>query len=243
MRKKLLYNTSINKKLCGILSVSNVSKEVVVICHARYSSKDSRVTFLISEYLTDNNVNNFRFDFVSCGESEGNYMDYTITSMINNLHDTLDILNNNYGFTSFILIGCSLGGRIVSLVDKEKYDIKKIILWYPALNYKRFRKIPSKDEKLAKKIGYTIIEHNNKLSYDYYLDNKKYNVFKNLKKIDIPILFIHGKSDSFVSFKCSRSICKRCNNSKLVLIDNGDHGFHDEICMNKALKETLKFIN
>lgn len=32
-------------------------------------------------------------------------------------------------------------------------------------------------------------------------------------------------------------------NSKLVIIQGGDHGFHKDECMVEALKESLKFIN
>ena len=116
MEKQVIYNDN-NLILQGLLNINNNdNKSIAVICHARYSSKDSKPTTKIAEELNKNKINNFRFDFVSCGKSSGNYKDYTITNMLSNLHTTLSMLKERYNFENFILIGCSLGARIISLV-------------------------------------------------------------------------------------------------------------------------------
>lgn len=241
--EKIFYSTNNNLKLCGILNSNNKSDEIVVICHARTSSKDSRPTTKLSVELTRNNVNNFRFDFIACGESEGEYNDYTVSNMIKNLQDTLDMLRDKYGFKSFILIGCSMGGRIVSNVDLNKYNIKKIVLWYSAIDYGRgLFNLPSKKEKIAKKNGFYQIENGWKLSYEYFKDERKYTTYKRLQKIDIPLLFVHGTSDPYVSYKSSLNTNKKCKNAKLYLIDGADHGFHNDEHMKEALGITLSFI-
>ena len=86
---KKIYYISNGFRICGILNKVNDSDEIIVICHARGSSKDSRATTHLSDALTNEKINNFRFDFVSCGESEGDYTDYYVTNMINNLNDSL----------------------------------------------------------------------------------------------------------------------------------------------------------
>ena len=243
MNNKIFYNTFNNEKLCGVLNKENDGDEIVVICHARTSSKDSRPTTRLSEYLSKNNINSFRFDFISCGESDGNYKDYTVTNMIKNLEDTLNMLKSTYEYNSFILIGCSMGGRIVSLIDTNRFNIKKIILWYPALDYGRgIFNIPSNKERQAKKQGYYTIEKGCKLSYEYFVDERKYRAYKNLSKINIPILFVHGTNDPYVNYISSIKVSKKCKNSTIVLINNGDHGFHDENNMEEALQKTIIFI-
>ncbi len=242
MNKKIFYYSN-QTKLCGILNQVNNTKELVIICHARTSSKDSRATTLLEEALSQEKINNFRFDFIACGESAGDISDYSVTNMINNLNDTLKEMKDNYGFESFILVGCSMGARIISLVDHHRFDIKKIVLWYGALDY--FRKafnLPLKKEKIAKKQGYYQIEKGIKLSYNYFRDERKYFAYKRLYKWDVPKLFIHGTNDRFVNYKSSVKVSKKCQNSKLVLIKNGDHGFPDENNMKLAIKETIDFI-
>lgn len=241
--EKVFYSTYNNLKLCGILNQVDKNDTIAVICHARTSSKDSRPTTKLSEVLTKNNINNFRFDFVSCGESEGEYKDYTVSNMIKNLQDTLDMLKDRYGFKSFVLIGCSMGGRIVSNVDLNSYDIRKIVLWYSAIDYGRgLFNIPSRKERIAKKQGYYPIENRWKLSYEYFKDERKYTTYKRLQKIDIPLLFVHGTFDRYVSYKSSVNTSKKCKNAKLHLIDGADHGFHNDEHMKEALEVTLNFI-
>ena len=163
----------------------------MVICHARTSSKDSRPTTMLANFLTNKNINNFRFDFISCGESDGDYKDYTVSNMLSNLEDTLEILNEK-GFSKFILVGCSMGGRIISLIDEKLYNIDKLILWYPALDYGRgIFNFPSKKEKIAKKTGFYKIENGCELSYEYFVDERKYYAYKELYKKHCPKLFIH----------------------------------------------------
>lgn len=242
MEQRLCYKDN-NITLWGLLNINNNNKSIVVICHARYSSKNSNATTRIAEELNKNKINNFRFDFVACGESSGNYQDYTISNMISNLHASLDMLKSKYNFENFILIGCSMGARIVSLVDYKKYNIEKLVLWYGALNYKnKFLNLPSKKEKMAKRQGYVEIENNNKLSYEFFKDERKYNAYKRLLTWDIEKLFIHGDNDSYVNVNNSINISKKCKNSKLVIIKNGNHGFHNDKCMKEALDYTINFI-
>ena len=241
--QKIYYSTFNNYKLCGIINNINDNKEIVVICHARTSSKDSRATTMLANELTNNNVNNFRFDFLFCGESDGDYKEYTVSKMIKNLEDTLDMLTNDYGYTKFILAGCSMGGRIVSLIDHNRYNVEKLILWYPALDLGRgILNLPSKRERIAKKQGYCQIEKGIILGYEYFKDERRYKAYKNLYSLDIPLLFIHGTGDPYVSYKSSIIVSKKCKNAKLVLINGGDHGFHNDDNMKEALNNTLAFI-
>lgn len=242
MEEKFCYSTFCDKKLCGILNLINQNKEIVVICHARASSKDSRPTTMLAEHLTKEEINNFRFDFISCGESEGDYKDYTVSNMLLNLKDTLNLLKEK-GFEKFILIGCSMGGRIISLICEKEFDIEKLIFWYPALDYGRgIFNIPSKKEKIAKKLGFYQIEKGCKLSYKYFVDERKYRAYRNLYKKDCKKLFIHGMNDPYVSYVSSKKISSKCKNSKLILLKNADHGFHNDEHMQKALEETINFI-
>ena len=244
MNEKVYYSTSDNRTLCGIINRVNVSKEIVVICHARTSSKDSRVTSSVANTLSNYNHNNFRFDFIGCGESDGDISDYNVTNMISNLNDTLQWLSDEYGYSEFILFGCSMGARIISLVDREKYDIKKLILWYGALNYGRsIFGFPGKQEKIAKKQGFCEIEKGIKLPYSYFEDENKYCAYKELINWGIPKLFVHGSADPYIPYKHSVKVSKKCKHSTLYLIGEGDHGFKNDRHLKKAIKETVRFLD
>lgn len=243
MNEKVFYSTSDNRTLCGIINRVNVSKEIIVICHAKASSKDSRVTSSVANTLNNYNHNNFRFDFLGCGESDGDINDFNITNMISNLNDTLKWLMDEYGYSEFILFGCGEGAKVISFVDRKKYDIKKLLLWYGTFNYGLFKKV-SYDEKIAKKQGFVLLEDGSKLPYEYYLDNAKYVAYKELFNwIDVPKLFVHGSNDIVVSYKQSVKLSKKCKHGTLYLIGEADHGFTNDRHLKKAIKETVRFID
>ena len=240
---KIFYIDNNKRRLCGILNKCNDKKQIVVICHARTSNKNSRPTTKISNILTENDINNFRFDFVSCGESDGTYDDYNVTNMIKNLNDSLSMLQEKYDYDEFILIGCSMGARIIAYADNIKYKINKLIFWYGALDYgRKIFNLPNEKERVAKKQGYYEGEKGWKFPYSYFVDERKYITYKKIIKNNIHKLFVHGTKDPYVSYKSSVNINKKCTNSKIVLIENGDHGFHDEKNMKEALEKTLEFI-
>ena len=118
--------------MCGILNEISKDKCITIICHARSSHKDSRATCNISKYLTENNINNFRFDFTSDGESEGNELDVNDTKLCEDLESVIDFFKKK-DYKNFVLIGASLGGRIISLIDTDKNNVRKMIMWYPAI--------------------------------------------------------------------------------------------------------------
>ena len=88
--KKIFIKNKYDNKLCGILNELSEDKCMTIICHARGSHKDSRATFNIATTLTENNINNFRFDFTSDGESEGNELDVNDIKLCEDLESVID---------------------------------------------------------------------------------------------------------------------------------------------------------
>jgi len=246
--KKIFIKNKYNIKLCGILNEVSEEKSIAIICHARGSHKDSRATSNISKYLTKNNINNYRFDFTSDGESEGDALDVTDTKLYEDLESVLEyFIKKNY--KEFILIGTSLGGRIVSLINTKKYNIQRIIMWYPAIFYrnklqllknKLFRK---KEEKIAKKEGYYLMHGRKKMSLEYLEQERKMNIFNNAINLNVETLIIHGNKDPFVDYRNSVMIHKKNKNVKLIIVENENHGFKiNEKNLEYACNETIKFI-
>lgn len=163
--------------------------------------------------------------------------------MLNNLNDTLKEMQNTYGFENFILIGLSMGARIVALANHKDFHIIKLVLWYGTFNYpKKLFNMSSKKEKVAEKQGYYEIENNVKLSYNYFVDERKHNAYKSLIKWNVPKLFIHGIMDKYVSYKSSVKISSKASGSKLILIRGANHGFHNDNDLNFAINETINYI-
>lgn len=245
--EKIYYENKYKIKLCGVLNKLNKNDLIVVICHGGGSHKDSRATKYLSEYLNENNINNFRFDYTSCGESEGDSTDLTINKLIDDLESSLDYLQNK-GFKRFILFGYSMGGRLCVLLDKKKYNIEKLVLWSPAIEHRypleilKRKLFKGKKEKEALKNGFYDL-HGQHLNSTYFKEERLLNPFKDACKIDIPILIIHGSKDQFVNYNNSKKIAKRNKNVELIIIPNENHGFKiDDNNLKYACDKSIEFI-
>lgn len=172
----------------------------------------------------------------------------TITKEIQDVDSTIKFLNAR-GYDEFILLGASFGGSIISLLDYSKYNIAALIIWYGALDYKGTTVDLFSDEAkaIADEQGYykTYSNSGREFKFGKGLFEEVYKIlpYKELIKIDKPILFVHGTGDIMVPYTLSEKISVLCKNSKLVLIENGEHCFDDsDISLNKASKETIDFI-
>ena len=124
MEDNKIYYNSDKYKLCGILNETGKNSTIVVICHANFSSKNSNPVKKLQKKLKDEKINSFCFDFRCCGESTGFDTEYTIKGLVRDLENTLHYLEK-IGYDKFILVGMSMGGRIVSLINTSKYKIQK----------------------------------------------------------------------------------------------------------------------
>lgn len=248
MEDNKIYYSSDNFKLCGVLNETSASKKIVVICHANLSSKNSNAVKKLQERLKEENVNSFAFDFRCCGESTGFDKDYTIKGLVRDLENTICYLEKA-GYIKFILVGMSMGGRVVSLLNTSKHKIIKEILWYPAIptdDFKeRIKKLFSKspEEKEALKNGFATIQNKSfKLAPEYFKEDRllySCRFFRN----NIPKLILHGNNDTYVKFENSEKLVKLCKNATLKVIEQGTHSFsNSEESLDTAIDLTLEFI-
>ena len=62
------------------------------------------------------------------------------------------------------------------------------------------------------------------------------------EKINIPVLLLHGKKDNIISFKGTKKISKKINNSKLILYEGLYHEPHNDLEKNEILDNYTSFI-
>jgi pimeloyl-ACP methyl ester carboxylesterase len=54
---------------------------------------------------------------------------------------------------------------------------------------------------------------------------------------------VHGTGDSMIPHQLSEKVASLCKNSKLVIIENGEHGFIDsEKSLKTAIDATINFV-
>lgn len=251
-KNEKIYYESFNNKLCGILTKSDKTDKIVIMCHGLRGNKDECGAFIkLSEELIKIGYSSFRFDFDGHGESEGLDKDMTITKEIRDLECTIMMLKDR-GYSKLVLLGGSFGAGIVSLLPFEKYNnVKAIVLWYGCLdyNYARFGNLFTEENmKVAEKNKYYISRSINtgkefKFGFELFKETYRYKPYENLKKCIIPKLFVHGEKDSVLPYKLSKNVSSNCNNSSFKLIRGGEHTFmNSDSAINKAIDVTVDFI-
>ena len=149
-----------------------------------------------------------------------------------------------------LLMGCSQGGFVSALVAaKQKENIKRLILFYPALC------IP--DDARSGKMMFAKFDPQNipdiikcgpmTLGKCYEADVIDMNPFEEIKKYQRDVLIVNGTADKIVNpdyAKKAKEAYLEVNENRVVkleFIENGAHGFskkHDVLALN-AIKEFL----
>lgn len=252
MEEKIYYDSSDNVKLCGLLSKVNDDNKIIILCHGIRGNKNERNSFItLAKNLQNQNYNSFRFDFRGHGESTGRDYEMTITNEVQDLEHTIDMLKQK-GFKEFILLGASFGASIISLLDYSKHtDVKGLICWYGALDYKIITDdsfFSEENKNIAEIKGYypSISKRTGKeFKFGLPLFNEVYSIvpYESLIKINLPVLFVHGKIDKMVPYMLSKKVSEMCKNSEIELIENGDHSFdNSEEALKEAIEKTINFI-
>jgi len=74
------------------------------------------------------------FDFLGHGDSEGEFVDATIESRLEDISSALVTLKRHVSVDRIGLLGLRLGGTLAAVSSAKRNDIDFLILWEPVLN-------------------------------------------------------------------------------------------------------------
>ena len=160
------------------------------------------------------------------GKSEGK----TITFGVNESKDCLkwvDHLIETFGEdVKIYLTGVSMGASTVINAASNEDLPKNVIGVLADCGYDSQKDMIKKyvqDMKLPPNFFYIFIKLGAKLFGKFNLE--EIIPIEAVKKIKIPVIFIHGDSDDFVPCYMSKNLYEACNSEKkLVIIESSDHG-------------------
>lgn len=238
--QKVFFKNRSRLKLCGIWHLpKNKTNKAIILAHGLTVDKEEQGIFEpLANRLKENGYAVFRFDFSGFGESDGNSIDMTLTTEINDLTASINEVKEN-GFNKIGLLGASFGGGIVPLLPQNVLNqLSALCLWNPSLNYYHilldpivphyipFKKIWEKDlkEKGYTRMGSAKVKIGKKL-FDEMRILKPYEA---LKKIIVPTIIVHSIKDTYVPYEDSKKYVKYLMNGELITIENLGHGFQEE---------------
>lgn len=199
-----------------------------------------------SRVLADLGFASIRFDFAGSGESDGEFVNMTLSG---ELEDATNILNYvkklEYVDQDRIgVVGFSMGGAVASiLAGLNSKTVRSLCLWAPAGN---MRELVKKDfigdayEDFLKNgihefegmpIGKSLVE-----------DLDKLDIYEAASGYDKSILLIHGDEDEVVALSASHKYLEYYGQkAKLVVINGADHLFSRQVWKKEVISYSIDF--
>ena len=246
---------------------SNIS---ILLIHG-LGEHSGRYSHVIKKF-NNNNISVYTFDVRGHGKSEGKRGHINnFKKLLNDSEELFINIRKENLDVPIVMFGHSLGGCIALnyLCENQSKEINlaiisspwlktvleppKFILYiqkilvglFPSLTLNN-RLNPydlSKDTDIVKKYIEDPLVHN-RISLKMFSEvNKAITQIENdSKKINIPILFVHGKKDKIISFKGTENISNKINKSKFILYESIFHEPHNDLEKNKVLDNYSSFI-
>lgn len=185
-----------------------------------------------------------RFDFRGSGDSEGEFAEQTIETMLEDLDCVLNNIDKDcVNINRIGLVGHSLGGKAAVLKVAKDKRVKCLVLWStPASHKDAFSTDFVEELKDRKKLwlgdsGCWV----NIRQVESCLRN---DGLKIIGKVKIPILIVNGSEDLSVFPSQSKKLYKNANRpKKLVVVKGADHAFLNDECKKELFKITIKWFN
>jgi alpha/beta superfamily hydrolase len=229
------------EKLAGILHKSS-GKRLVIVCHGHTGNKDRPVPKSICQVLQKTGWNAFRFDFSGNGKSQGRFEDSTFSKEAQDLRSVIDHFHKK-GCGPIGIIGHSMGAAVCVLEAARDRRIGLVVsISSPAHLSESFSELLAHSRTRKRKGEIQLYREGTNewltISKAFLDDLKRNKPLESVKRIRVPILFVHGTKDESVPIMHSEELFINANVPKeLALIHGADHCFTGKKHLKALLKE------
>jgi pimeloyl-ACP methyl ester carboxylesterase len=223
---------------------------VIIMSHGILGDRNQGELFSgLADKLEDKGVVTVRFDFDGYGNSDGKLVDNSIKTEVNDLKSVIQYVKTlDYIDTKQLnLVGFSMGGAATSIVAGElKDEIANVVLWAPAAVLV--------DDCAAGRLMDATVDVNNlpdeipvmggqfTFGKAFFKDAIGLDIYGEAKQYTGPVLILQGNADKIVPMSYSEKYNQNYANSKLVVIDKGEHVFSGDP-LKQVIKLTVDFFN
>lgn len=126
----------------------------IVFCHAFADEgfRTHRELVVYARRLAKEGFVVLRFDYRGCGDSAGDFEDYTLESRISDIKRATDVLKQKSEVRSIGLLGIRFGGTLAAAVAAQDERINYLILWAPIVDGVRYFQILQQSQ-MAHELG------------------------------------------------------------------------------------------
>lgn len=184
-------------------NASGGKNQAIIICHGFVGSRIGvdRLFVKAARALAAAGSYVLRFDYGGCGESDGNYGELGLESMIAQTRTAIDYVASMDAVDPqrIVLLGHSLGGATALLTAVRDRRVKRLVLWspvaYPFTDIVRIVSRGSYDEAVEKgSTDYTGFS----LKPVFFSSLQEHQPFQDAKRFGGDVLLIHGTSDDVI---------------------------------------------
>lgn len=206
----------------------------ILILHALTGKKENKTINFLAKKLSESGYKTIQFDFSGHGESEGNLEEATVSKQIEDIKSVISQLK----IKDLIIIGNSFS-VITALAFSKESDVKGLILLSGRAKYLKYIKNLERMDNKYRLIDDVFIEES------FLEDYKKYDPLKNISKLDIPILIIHGGNDEVIPKEEAKLLYDACKSQKkeLRIINGADHRYSEIKHKEEILKDITSFLD
>jgi len=249
--EKIKIPNNKNKNIAAVIHYPEMKTErLAIICPGYLDSKDYDHLVKLAETLSQHGYASVRFDPTGTGESEGSINDYLTSQYLEDVKSVLEYMLKAGKYSSILLAGHSRGGMISILYASRDSRISNVAAIMPSspktIQGKRYedwkaigfavsvRDIPNTNEKREYRVPYT-----------HVIDLEKFNVFKEVKNLHAPIIFIAGELDAKVLPEDVKEIFDLAHEPKKFILMNGiGHDYrHNPSEINQVNKKILEALS
>lgn len=115
--------------------VEDPSSVGVVFCHPFGEEKTRSYRSLVNfgRFLAEKGIPSLRFDMKGAGDSDGEFLELTVESQVEDTMDAISSLVERTGVKKIVLIGLRLGATIASLTAEKDPRVSHLVLLSPIL--------------------------------------------------------------------------------------------------------------
>jgi pimeloyl-ACP methyl ester carboxylesterase len=230
---------------------SGFGAPVAICCHGLTGTRiGSCFRFVtLARRLLAENIACLRFDFRGCGESDGEFQDLCVPTLVEDLRAAISAVGElpNCNANRIGIVASSFGAFTTSQIAVEIAALRCMVFWAPVADAKPLieREMTDAAWELLRKQGW--IEHfGHRLGAAFFDDLPKTPAPDLLARCGRPLLIYHGEGDKWVSADNSRAYEQTCSkagmNVQLVLLDSDDHAMRSVAANETILDGTVEWL-
>jgi len=224
MEEKISIFNKEKERLIGLKSTNKASKAIILVHGFGVTKEEYGLFDVLASKLIKNGFCTYRFDFSGRGESEGDYSKTSLTKLKSDFEEIYNYVKSQHKEIS--IIAQSFGTCVYLILNPE---VKTAILMGSMANPKNYFNNVDKWDVLNKKdiSVRTKKTSGEKILIDkqFWPDLEKYDLLELIKKVNCPLLFIHGEKDTSIPLELIQPLFDNANlPKKKIIIKGAPHG-------------------